>query len=191
MFILAVAVSPRLPVLFSSCIKDAPALCTHYRQRSNLVFTVVLGIRSWETSRTFSLGGRAGYIVLCLPNGALCLRDASDYLLNHRHPQNGRQTFPRGCACLLSFFIVVLPGYLSYYNGYESKMIADVICEYRLRRAREILDRDDEIKIVDVAIEASFSAKSSFNNMFRNFYDMAPSEYRERKPGRGAGIVNS
>lgn len=51
------------------------------------------------------------------------------------------------------------------------------INEYRLRKATEKL-ADSKCKISAIALELGYSSPSAFNNMFRKYYDMTPTEFR-------------
>ena len=49
----------------------------------------------------------------------------------------------------------------------------------RMLRAAELL-KDEQIKVQDIAELLGFSDNNYFSKAFRKFYDMSPSEYRQK-----------
>lgn len=73
-------------------------------------------------------------------------------------------------------------------NERAGMSVSDLVNESRLERATHLLLEEPDEGILDVALEAGFQAKSTFNDVFRKRMGMSPSEYRQRKlaaPGRG------
>ncbi len=64
-------------------------------------------------------------------------------------------------------------------NDLDGKNFADFINEYRIEEAKRLLLADDQKKIIHVAYDSGFNNKASFNNAFKRFTGMAPSEFRE------------
>lgn len=64
-----------------------------------------------------------------------------------------------------------------------------LIVEARLDRAERLLAERPELSVLDVAYEAGFAAKSSFNEAFKRRRGLGPREWREsvRGAGRAAG----
>lgn len=60
------------------------------------------------------------------------------------------------------------------------KSVSDLIRECRVERAKRLLDSQGDATILEIALEAGFSAKSSFYDAFRRVAGMSPSEYRRR-----------
>lgn len=77
-------------------------------------------------------------------------------------------------------------------NERTGMSVSDLVNECRLERAtRLLLERPGEA-ILDLALEAGFQAKSTFNDVFRKRMGMSPSEYRLRNgaaPGAAAGTA--
>ncbi len=66
-------------------------------------------------------------------------------------------------------------------NDLDGKNFADFINEYRIEEAKRLLLEDDQKKIIHVAYDSGFNNKASFNNAFKRFTGMAPSEFRENQ----------
>lgn len=58
-----------------------------------------------------------------------------------------------------------------------------LVHHFRIRAAREVLEKDPGKKILEVAYDSGFNNKGTFNKIFRQFTGMAPSEYRKAGPG--------
>lgn len=58
--------------------------------------------------------------------------------------------------------------------------VSDLVNEFRLERATRLLLEEPGTAILDVALDAGFQAKSTFNDVFRKRMGMSPSEYRLR-----------
>ncbi len=66
-------------------------------------------------------------------------------------------------------------------NDLDGKNFADFINEYRIEEAKRLLLGDDQKKIIHIAYDSGFNNKASFNNAFKRFTGMAPSEFRESR----------
>jgi AraC-like DNA-binding protein len=64
-------------------------------------------------------------------------------------------------------------------NDFEGKNFADFINEYRIAEAKQLL-KDPEKKLIHVAYDSGFNNKNSFNNAFKRFTGVSPSEYKEK-----------
>lgn len=68
-------------------------------------------------------------------------------------------------------------------NEVDGKNFADFVNEYRIEEAKKMLMEDDNKKIIHVAYDSGFNNKASFNNAFKRFTGMAPSDYRDHRSG--------
>lgn len=70
-------------------------------------------------------------------------------------------------------------------NEREGLSLLDLANEYRVERAKAILAGHPEAGILEACYESGFSAKSTFNEVFRRSVGMSPSEYRKslERPG--------
>lgn len=66
-------------------------------------------------------------------------------------------------------------------NDLDGKNFADFINTYRIEEAKRLLLDEDHKKILHVAFDSGFNNKASFNNAFKRFTGMAPSEYRDQQ----------
>ncbi len=64
-------------------------------------------------------------------------------------------------------------------NDLDGKNFADFVNEYRIEEAKRLLLEDDQKKIIHIAYDSGFNNKASFNNAFKRFTGMAPTEFRE------------
>ena len=65
-------------------------------------------------------------------------------------------------------------------NQYGGKNFNLFINEYRVAEVCQQLDQKSERKIIDIALDAGFSSKSSFNAIFKKVTGQAPSLYRRQ-----------
>jgi AraC-like DNA-binding protein len=65
-------------------------------------------------------------------------------------------------------------------NQHEGKNFYQFVNEYRINYICERLKEDKEIKILDLAMNAGFSSKSTFNAVFKQFIQQTPSQYRQK-----------
>ena len=63
-------------------------------------------------------------------------------------------------------------------NQYGGKNFNRFINEYRVAEVCQQLDRKSERKLIDIALDAGFSSKSSFNAIFKKHTGQTPSAYR-------------
>lgn len=66
-------------------------------------------------------------------------------------------------------------------NEQFSQSFSDFVNSYRIRDAKQILanPKFKDQKIINVAYEVGFNTKASFNNWFKRFTGMSPTQYRE------------
>lgn len=64
-------------------------------------------------------------------------------------------------------------------NKHAGKNFYEFINEYRIEFVRRRLAADTERTILDIAFEAGFSSKSTFNAVFKQFTGETPSQYRK------------
>jgi len=69
-------------------------------------------------------------------------------------------------------------------NRYAGKNFYEFVNEYRVAHAKRRLVEDKSAKVLDIAIEAGFSSKTTFNVIFKQFTGQTPTQYR-------AATVNS
>jgi len=65
-------------------------------------------------------------------------------------------------------------------NQHEGKNFYQFVNEYRIDFVCQQLEIDKEIKILDLAMTAGFSSKSTFNAVFKQFVKQTPSQYRQQ-----------
>jgi len=65
-------------------------------------------------------------------------------------------------------------------NQHEGKNFYQFVNKYRIDFVCEQLKSDTEIKILDLAMSAGFSSKSTFNAVFKQFVKLTPSQYRQQ-----------
>lgn len=60
----------------------------------------------------------------------------------------------------------------------------EFINKYRVEEVKRLLadPRSKTTKIIAIAFDAGFPSKSSFNNIFKKYTGLTPSEYRDRLP---------
>lgn len=63
-------------------------------------------------------------------------------------------------------------------NQYEGKNFYQFINSYRISHVCERLKEDTASKIIDIALDAGFASKSTFNAIFKKFTGSTPSQYR-------------
>ncbi|GAA4365293.1 hypothetical protein GCM10023151_22330 [Kangiella marina] len=63
-------------------------------------------------------------------------------------------------------------------NQYGGKNFNQFINEYRVAEVCQRLDQKSEQKLIDLAMDAGFSSKSSFNAIFKKVTGRTPSQYR-------------
>ena len=59
------------------------------------------------------------------------------------------------------------------------KNFYQVVSEYRIKHAEELLKEDVNITIETLSYECGFNSKSTFNKYFKEYTGYSPSEYRE------------
>jgi AraC-like DNA-binding protein len=65
-------------------------------------------------------------------------------------------------------------------NQHEGKNFYQFVNEYRVNYICEKMKHDKEIKILDLAMSAGFSSRSTFNAVFKQFVKLTPSQYRKQ-----------
>jgi AraC-like DNA-binding protein len=65
-------------------------------------------------------------------------------------------------------------------NQHGGKNFYQFVNEYRINYICERLKNDKDIKILDLAMSAGFSSKSTFNAVFKQFVHLTPSQYRQQ-----------
>ena len=63
-------------------------------------------------------------------------------------------------------------------NQYEGQNFYQFINSYRIADVCEKFDQQTSGKIMDIAMDAGFASKSTFNSIFKKFVGTTPSEYR-------------
>jgi AraC-like DNA-binding protein len=62
--------------------------------------------------------------------------------------------------------------------------LGDLVNSCRVERAKRLLLEDPDSGVLEIALESGFSAKSTFNEVFRRMAGVTPSEYRARAAGK-------
>jgi AraC-like DNA-binding protein len=65
-------------------------------------------------------------------------------------------------------------------NQQEGKNFYQFVNEYRIEHICQLMKQDSSIKILDLAMTAGFSSKSTFNAVFKQFTNLTPSQYRNQ-----------
>lgn len=65
-------------------------------------------------------------------------------------------------------------------NDVAGQNFSDFINQYRIEEAKKIIINDDKnLKLIEVAYDAGFNNKTSFNNAFKKFTNYSPSEFQQ------------
>jgi AraC-like DNA-binding protein len=64
-------------------------------------------------------------------------------------------------------------------NQQEGKNFYQFINDYRVGYVREMLAQQQTAKILDIAMTAGFSSKSTFNAVFKQSTGLSPTQYRQ------------
>ena len=67
-----------------------------------------------------------------------------------------------------------------YLNDRKRETFSSFINKYRINKAKEILLKNPDLKILAVAYEVGFQSKSTFNAAFSKFVKMTPHEFKEK-----------
>lgn len=67
-------------------------------------------------------------------------------------------------------------------NQEMGKNFSAFVNEYRIREACELLSKNKDSSILDIAYEVGFRSKTSFHRAFQKEVGVPPSEYREKNP---------
>jgi AraC-like DNA-binding protein len=71
-------------------------------------------------------------------------------------------------------------------NQNSDQNFYDFINRYRIEKAKGLLASDrQDLRVSEVMFEVGYSAKSTFNALFKRYTGMTPSEYRSRKGPKG------
>lgn len=116
------------------------------------------------------------------PTGALdasirasLLQSVSLHMLEHQTYRDNQLTLAR-----LSEAIGVTTHHLSeVLNQQEGKNFYQFVNRYRVDYICERMKKDQSLKILDLAMTAGFSSKSTFNTVFKQFTGLTPSQYRK------------
>lgn len=68
-------------------------------------------------------------------------------------------------------------------NQHGGKNFNRFINEYRIEEACRRLRENESDRILDIAMAAGFSSKSTFNTLFRTYTGTTPSQYRQKRSG--------
>ncbi len=68
-------------------------------------------------------------------------------------------------------------------NQYAGKNFNQFINEYRVKEVCETLDIKHSTPVLDIAMQAGFSSKSTFNTLFKKYVGLTPTQYRQKKHG--------
>lgn len=61
------------------------------------------------------------------------------------------------------------------------KSFYDLINEKRIEKAKQLLKTEKQTSIIDIAFQAGFNSKSTFNHVFKRGVGLTPGKYRERE----------
>ena len=69
-------------------------------------------------------------------------------------------------------------------NTGSNRNFYDLINSYRIEETRRLLTdpSKQDLTIIDIAYEVGFNSKSAFNNAFKKYTNMTPSQYKESQP---------
>lgn len=75
----------------------------------------------------------------------------------------------------------------------DGQTVSDFINSWRLREAAELLTYSDDMPVSQVCEESGFGSEATFFRIFRNHFEMTPSEYREiaREKRRRISVLKS
>lgn len=66
-------------------------------------------------------------------------------------------------------------------NQEEGKNFYNFVNDLRVEHVCERLKRDNDVKLLDLGMQAGFSSKSTFNSVFKKHTGMTPSQYRKNQ----------
>lgn len=69
-------------------------------------------------------------------------------------------------------------------NGDEGHNFYNFVNRLRVEYVCEHLQQDQDIKLLDLGLQAGFSSKSTFNSVFKKHTGLTPSQYRSKVSGR-------
>ena len=72
--------------------------------------------------------------------------------------------------------------FMRIFKKYTGRTIVEYITEYRLEKAKELLQKD-ELSIEEIANQVGFSTTSYFSSKFREMFHVTPSEFRKEMQG--------
>lgn len=73
------------------------------------------------------------------------------------------------------------PEYLGkVYKKETGKSINDAIAEFRIARARELLNHR-ELRVGDIAVRVGFDSFTYFSTLFKKYTGLTPNEYRKKR----------
>jgi len=117
------------------------------------------------------------------PSEDLIDQETRSSILRSVQEQVKEQTLYRNSEITLAILaeeIGVSPHYLSEtLNQHSGKNFNRFINEYRVAEVCQQLEQKSERKLLDLALDAGFSSKSSFNAIFKKLTGQTPSQYRQ------------
>lgn len=66
-------------------------------------------------------------------------------------------------------------------NSHYGTNFNNFINSYRIEEAKIVLGNKSDLNILEIAFECGFNSKTTFNNAFRKFTGLTPSEYKKQK----------
>jgi AraC-like DNA-binding protein len=104
------------------------------------------------------------------------LKDVKQYMENeHAYKDNQLNLIS------LSELVGVSTHHLSeVLNQHEGKNFYQFVNDYRVNYVCEHLNKSNKPKIIELALDAGFSSKSTFNAVFKQFTGLSPTQYRQK-----------
>lgn len=72
------------------------------------------------------------------------------------------------------------PNYVSHlFKKEKGESLSSYICRYRVKKAEELIVKDQSLKMYDIAYEVGFNDPNYFATCFKNIIGVSPTEYRQ------------
>jgi AraC-like DNA-binding protein len=123
-----------------------------------------------------SIEGKQSSGALDVSTRECILKDVKQYMENeHAYKDNQLNLIS------LSELVGVSTHHLSeVLNQHEGKNFYQFVNDYRVNYVCEHLNKSNKPKIIELALDAGFSSKSTFNAVFKQFTGLSPTQYRHK-----------
>ena len=74
------------------------------------------------------------------------------------------------------------------FKAITNETLNSYIHRKRIEKAASVLMHKPEVSVTELSLQYGFSSNSSFTRAFKSYYDISPSEFRKKTPGRFSKI---